>query len=701
MNYRGFQLDPFQEAAITTLRDGGSVLVCAPTGTGKTIIADWMVDEALGRDQRVMYTAPIKALSNQKFRDYRAKFGDEAVGLLTGDLVINRDAPCLVMTTEILRNMLLTGDPIEGLAAVVLDEIHFLDDRERGTVWEEVLIYLPPTVQIVGLSATLSNVEDFAAWLERVRGTPVRVIEEHQRAVPLEFHYFSVDTGLVSPTQYDRLYRKKRARSRNEREEARGGRRDRGGRGRRNHRHKKTGHLPVFHAMREHDLLPYLFFVFSRRDTEILARALAQTLRRSLLDPDQVAESDLMIAEAEVEMGYAIDDELRRMYRRGVAFHHAGLHVGLKALVEQLYEKRLIHVLYCTSTFALGINMPARSVVFDGLKKFDGRAVNPLTTRQFMQKAGRAGRRGMDDVGHVVVRLDLDDWEEAKPHLENYRKGNPEPVRSSFNLSFNSIVNLLDRYDEERVRDILDRSFLAWHLERSASIDQLRADEIQQGSTSRREEKAARKLAQRAERRRSRVWEEYQSKVTFLQTIGYLGEDLTFNAGARVLKHLQIAEIFVTELFLEGILDELDSPNLFGVLAGITNSLPRHARAAFRIEQEEREIARRIGDVRRSFPVEGAEELTGIEVDWDPDVMSLGRRWAQGVSLPEIVAQIHCETDISGDLITGFRRAKDLAAQLKDVYTDPDGGSSAFPERVTQLRRLVADVSRDEVEVVG
>ncbi|MEO0606151.1 MAG: hypothetical protein AAF211_32275, partial [Myxococcota bacterium] len=241
---------------------------------------------------------------------------------------------------------------------------------------------------------------------------------------------------------------------------------------------------------------------------------------------------------------------------------------------------------------------------------------------------------------------------------------------------------------------ILDRSFLAWHLERSAAVDERRAEEIQQAASSRSQEKAARKLAQRAERRRGRVWDEYQSKVTFLQNIGYLGEDLEFNAGARVLKHVQIAEIFVTELFLEGLFEELEPPHFFGILAGITNSLPRHASAAFRIEKEERELARIVGRVRGSFPVVGAEELTGIEVDWDPDVMSLGRRWAQGVELQEIVAQVDCETDISGDLITGFRRAKDLASQLKDVYMD-------VPEKVLQLGRLVSDVSRDEVEVVG
>ena len=683
MEYRGLTLDPFQQKAIEALEAEHSVLVCAPTGTGKTIIADWIVDQALQEGRRVVYTAPIKALSNQKFRDYRRLYGEEAVGLVTGDLVINRDAPCVVMTTEILRNMLLAGEDTRDLRAVVLDEIHFLDDRERGTVWEEVLIYLPSEVQIVGLSATLSNVRDFAEWLAHVRHRPVEVVQETQRAVPLQFHYFSVDTGLANPRAFDRRIRKKGSPPP----------RDRRRRGRRGgHKGRKTGHLDVFHTMRRADLLPYLFFVFSRRDTELLARSLAHHLRSSLLEPDQQSEVELQIASTEIELGHSIDDDLRSMYRQGVAFHHAGLHVGLKALVEGLYEARLLKVLYCTSTFALGINMPARSVVFDGLMKFDGQSVNPLTVRQFMQKAGRAGRRGMDDVGHVVLRMDAAEYDEFKPLLERYQKGAPEPVRSSFNLSFNSIVNLLDQHDPERIREILDRSFLSWHLDRKAQSDAERAASLRGGTQ--RDEKQARKLSARAERARSRVWDVFQSKVTFLQQAGYLDEDLAFNAGARVLRHLQIAEVFVTELVLDGLLEELRGPVLFGVLSGITNSLPRHARPAFSLTRQERELAKSIGRLRNGWSVTEAEALSGLEVDWDPDVMHLGREWAEGRSLPDIVAQIHCDTDISGDLITGFRRAKDLAGQLMDVYSD-------VPERRTMLKQLIKSVSRDEVEVVG
>ncbi len=683
MEYRGLTLDPFQEEAIRALQADHSVLVSAPTGTGKTIIADWIVDEALSSGRQVVYTAPIKALSNQKFRDYRKLYGEDKVGLVTGDLVIRRDAPCLVMTTEILRNILLAREDTGDLLAVVLDEVHFLDDRERGTVWEEVLIYLPPEVQIVGLSATLSNIRDFAAWLEFVRQRPVDVIIETERAVPLCFHHLSVDTGLVDPKTYERRYRRKGAGP--PKKKGRG--RTRGG-----PRRRKTGHLDVFHALRRADLFPYLFFVFSRRDTELLARGLAEHMNRPLIEPDDMAAVEMEIAAAELEMNHPIDADLRRMYRGGVAFHHAGLHVTLKALVERLYESKLLRVLYCTSTFALGINMPARTVVFDALRKYDGTGVNPMTVREFMQMAGRAGRRGMDEVGHVVLRLDFMEYEETKPLLERYRQGAPEPIRSSFNLSFNSIVNLLDQFEIERIRQILDRSFLAWHLDRKAQSTADQAEALRGGD--RKEEKAASKLAAKAEQQRSRVWDVFRAKVTFLQQCGYLEEDLTFNAGARVLRHLQISELFVTELVLDGVLEDLEGTTLFGVLAGITNSLPRHARPAFRPTPAERALARTIGRLRNGWVVTDGETLSGLEVDWDPDVMHLGAMWAEGHSLPEIVAQVHCDTDISGDLITGFRRAKDLAGQLMDVYRD-------VAERRAVLKQLIRQVGRDEVEVVG
>jgi superfamily II RNA helicase len=662
--YRNLPLDRFQAEAIGHLGDGHSVLVAAPTGTGKTLVADWIVEEALRTGKQVIYTAPIKALSNQKFRDYVRLYGESNVGLVTGDLVIRRDAPCRVMTTEILRNMLLAGDRLGDLLAVILDEIHFLDDRERGTVWEEVLIYLPPSVQIVGLSATLSNLRDLAAWMEHVRGRKVAVVEEYRRAVPLTFRFASTDTGLVDLERFEQTWRRKKGkfetappvrgrRGRHDRTERRGGRPV-----------QRTRHVDVFKLLREQDLLPYLYFAFSRKDTEHYARDLARYVKDSLLDADDQARIDERLTVAARDLGPALDRELRELYARGIAFHHAGLHVQLKALVEELYEAKLLRVLYCTSTFALGINMPARSVAFDGLKKFDGQKLSPLTTREFMQMAGRAGRRGLDDTGFVVIRHDLEDFEEAKPWIERFRKGAYEPVRSSFNLSWNSVVNLLAQHDEARIRDILSKSFLSWHLRR--------------------------KSPQQAE---ERAWGEFQRKVNFLVDVGYLSDNHQFNAGAKVLQHLQISEFPVAELFLSGMLEDLDGPTLFGILCGLTNELPRAVNRNYVLRKEDRRIAREIGDVVFSPTVTHAAEITGAPWTWDPDLVPLGRAWAEGRSLQEILLMLQSGTDVSGDLITGFRRAKDLASQLRDVYDQ-------LPDRAAFLQSLIRTVSRDEVEVI-
>ncbi|MBW1877131.1 MAG: DEAD/DEAH box helicase [Deltaproteobacteria bacterium] len=688
MDYRGFALDAFQEAAIRHLKAGSSVLVSAPTGNGKTIIADWIVEEALREGKQVIYTAPVKALSNQKFRDYTRLHGDDNVGLVTGDLVIRPDAPCRVMTTEILRNMLLAGQEFTDLLAVVIDEIHFLDDPERGTVWEEVLIYLPPDVQIVGLSATLSNLDNFAAWLSEVREREVRIVRAEERIVPLTFHYACRELGLCEPRDYHEQWKRKR----------RSLPRDRGQRRRFRGSSRNTRDTHLFRMLLEAALLPYLYFVFSRRDTELFARDLARTLDRTLLRADEQVRLHARLTTARRELGPALDPAVAQMYERGVAFHHAGLHVGLKALVEELYEQKLIKVLYCTSTFALGINMPARAVVFDGINKFDGTRVAPLTTRGFMQKAGRAGRRGMDEVGHVVVRVELEDYAQLRPLLERYQRAEYEPVRSSFSLSWNSIVNLLARMDEDQIREVVEKSFLSWWLARRAGHHIAQASHLENlaaegGKRAHRQRKDAARLRKRATRAGSRVWDEFQVKVAYLRRIAYLDPDNGFNAGARVLQHVQIEELPVTELLLAGVLDELGPTDLFGVLCALTNELGRHVDRNFKLTRNDRRLIRRIEEVCAGPPVLEADALAGTESGWDPDLLPIGRAWAEGRSLQEILRMVSSTTDISGDLITGFRRAKDLAGQLRDVWRQD-------PERVEMVTRLIRSVSRDEVEVV-
>ena len=696
MQYCGFTLDRFQEEAIRHLEAGDSVLVSAPTGTGKTVIADWIVDQALATGKQVVYTAPVKALSNQKYRDYCRLHGEENVGLVTGDLVIRRDAPCLVMTTEILRNMLLGDDAPTHLLAVVLDEIHFLDDWERGTVWEEVLLYLPSAVQVVGLSATLSNLREFAAWLEDVHKAPVTVVTETERAVPLELLYATREGGLQEPDVFAEWH-KRRQRQQQPARDGRSRGRSRRGRPepRRPRRQRSTSHLDVYDLASEADLLPYLYFVFSRKSTESFARGLARKVT-TLLDADETERLDAALHDAAPELGAALDPELRQLYRKGIAFHHAGLHVQLKTLVEGLYEQKLVKVLYCTTTFALGINMPARAAVLDALVKYDGRGVNPLTTREFMQMAGRAGRRGMDKIGHVLVRLDVEGFDEVKASLQRYRANEPEPVRSRFNLSWNSVVNLLDRHDEDHIRQLVERSFLNWHLTQKAkhSIARAKSLEGNQGRGASRRNKEARRLRRRAAHSGKRCWVEFEAKVGYLQAIGYLDEERGFNAGAQVLMHLQIAEIATTELVLSGLLEDLAPADLFGVLCGIGSNFPRSARLNGRPNGQERRRSREIEAVVASDLVVGAAELSHTPVGWSGEMSHLGRLWASGTPLQELLLAIESPTDISGDLITSFRRAKDLAGQLKDVYRSDTA-------KVQELAQIIRTVSRDEVEVVG
>ncbi len=700
--FRGLTLDRFQLDAIGALETGHSVLVCAPTGTGKTVIADWAVDRALSAGREVIYTAPIKALSNQKYRDYGRMFGPERIGLVTGDLVIRRDAPCRVMTTEILRNMLLGGETLDQLDAVVIDEIHFLDDRERGTAWEELLISLPERVQIVGLSATLRNAAQFAAWLGHVRNRHVQVVEETHRAVPLDFAVADVNIGLFPPAEFA----KKMERYAGQLAPAGGRGRDASGRSGRDRgrpdRHGGRGgaartpittHHDVFDMLVDRDHLPYLYFCFSRKNVENFARSLGERLRQGLVPKAQRVELEARLDQfAGSDGGKVLDPALRALYEKGIAFHHAGLHVQLKALVEELYEARLIYVLYCTSTFALGINMPARSAVFDGLRKFDGRMLRPLTTREFMQKAGRAGRRGLDNVGHVVIRTDPQEWSYNERSLQAYLRGEPEPVRSSFALSFNSIVNLLDRAGPDHIREVVEKSFLAFAMQNEAR--RLERDAASLAATGdRRNNKEAERMSRKAEAAEGRVWDDVQRRIQFLEYAGYVGPNAELRAGAKVLRHVQIEEIFVTELILAGVLEEVDTARLFGVLCAVNKEFGRDVRPRIKIRGDDMGIIRAVESVRRSEIVRGSEQITGNEVCWCPEMVPYGRLWAEGRPLSELLDQLDSGADISGDLVGAFRRAKDLVGQLVDVWAEDK-------ERVAALKALLRAVSRDEVLVV-
>lgn len=752
MEYRGLKLDGFQRQAIEAIESGHSVLVAAPTGTGKTLIADYLIEHVLEEGGEVIYTAPVKALSNQKYRQYCALFGREKVGLVTGDLVINRDAPVRIMTTEILRNMLLEGHRVEEgtrpagevaggeargekaldvelfspsdvalpdlkkLKAVIIDEIHFLDDPERGTVWEELLIYLPSEVRILGLSATLSNLEEFAHWLTQIRQAEVKVVLETERTVPLQIRLANTESGPCEVGAFEKAFarwKKEQKKAREAGDEGKGRRRSRGGRrrksrgGRRGGRGRRddyasgtkpTTHLDMMEMLGRGDF-PVLYFIYSRKMVEIFAAKLAHSrVGRQLSDGQNTRRIDERLERFEADHPEVLTRKLRGMYRQGIAFHHAGLHVALKALVEELYEARLLKVLYCTSTFALGINMPARTVMFDSLTRYNGTEFVPLTIREFMQMAGRAGRRGIDPVGNVLIRQDFGGYGEVRGLLKRLLSGESEPVRSAFNLSFHSVVNLVDRFDEESIRYMLEQSFKAYQDGRSATalrtkIEDLEGEEGQESFTRRKRRDLAGLRRELVTVERPRLWEAFARKVAFLKTHGYLGADNELYTPAKILRHIKIEELFVTELILNGVLEALSPAQLFGVMCGLVQTLPRTAKVHAPDDDRWWGIFEAINEVYESDVVADGDELVGQESVFTPELMPLGERWAKGESLSALLMDIRNPTDMSGDLVGAFRRAKDLVSQVRQVHREDE-------DRWRELSELLRAVTRDEVEVL-
>jgi ATP-dependent RNA helicase HelY len=493
----GFDLDDFQREACQALERGSGVLVCAPTGAGKTVVGEFAVHLALragtapgadapgpaggaseagaaGPVRKCFYTTPIKALSNQKYHDLVARHGVDQVGLLTGDNAINGEAPVVVMTTEVLRNMLYAGSAtLEGLAYVVMDEVHYLADRLRGGVWEEVIIHLPPSVTLVSLSATVSNAEEFADWLVTVRGETEVVVSEH-RPVPLWQHM------LVGRRMFDLFHDADAARKHDvhpellrytrdtlRRLELGEGRTAGAGWGRRGPRWRGPLRADVVERLDREGLLPAILFIFSRAGCDAavqqcLAAGLRLTTPEERAEIRRVVESRITIPGEDLSvLGYW---EWLDGLERGLAAHHAGMLPAFKEVVEELFVHGLVKAVFATETLSLGINMPARCVVLERLVKFNGEAHVDLTPGEYTQLTGRAGRRGIDVEGHAVVV-----WSpEVDPrHVAGLASARTYPLRSSFRPSYNMAVNLVGSVGAEPARRLLESSFAQFQADRS------------------------------------------------------------------------------------------------------------------------------------------------------------------------------------------------------------------------------------------
>ena len=460
-----FEFDPFQITACHAVEDGKGVLVAAPTGAGKTVVGEFAAFFALQAGKKCFYTTPIKALSNQKYAEFVAKFGEDRVGLLTGDTSINGEADILVMTTEVLRNMLYAGsNTLTNLGCVVMDEVHYLADKFRGAVWEEVLIHLMESVQVISLSATVSNAEEFGEWLGEVRGD-TEVIVSEIRPIPL-FQHVLIGNRLMD--LFDQPGKINPEILQREREAIRRSSLGRNRRGRYDEPSDRMSRADIIEKLQRENLLPAITFIFSRVGCDAAVKQCLHAGLR-LTSPEErteIRQTALRytqnIAEEDLEvLGF---QEWLTALERGIAAHHAGLLPSFKGAVEDLFQRGLVKAVFATETLALGINMPARTVVLEKLIKFNGEAHVPITPGEYTQLTGRAGRRGIDIEGNAVIQWSPTVDSASAAGLASTRT---YPLRSSFSPTYNMAINLISRFGRETARRSLESSFAQFQADRA------------------------------------------------------------------------------------------------------------------------------------------------------------------------------------------------------------------------------------------
>jgi superfamily II RNA helicase len=615
--------DRFQEEAIGHINNGHSVIVSAPTGAGKTAIAEHVIESALKNGGCVIYTAPIKALSNQKFRDFQGQYKD-SIGILTGDVSLNADAPILIMTTEIFRNKVL--DEPEGLKKyswIIFDEVHYIDNPERGTVWEESLIFLPQHMNILCLSATIPNIEEFARWIESIHKKDVKVVIEHSRPVPLHF-YFQCQNQVIDDMRKLNRFRQQ---------------------------YKPNKTAGIIRYIRDNDGLPCIYFVFGRKRAEYLASELYNYNFLDKIEQAQVLELYDSLCERFDLKNEKRAVEMIPLVERGIAFHHAGMLPTLKEVIERLFTSRLLKVIFTTETFALGINMPSRSVVFDELKKFYGGYIRTLKTRDFYQMAGRAGRRGIDKEGFVYSRVNLHRirFDEVKRIIY----GNPEDVRSQFNASYATMLNLFEKYKDE-LYNIYPLSFHYYQAKKHQQKNAVRLME---------------------------------SKLKLLKELSYIeGTGLTDKG--RFAKAVYGYELLLAELYAEGVFEWLDEAGL-GVMAVAAVFEPRkNQHFPPGLSKSCQEIRSKCEHVHER--IRHKESRNGIYPISKAPHFNLAKAmeaWMHGVKFDKVL-QI-TDTD-EGEVIRYFRMASQILREIKDAPISP-----VLEERINKAIRLI---SRDVVD---
>ena len=699
MNYRqgfidaqGFGLDRFQLDAIDAFDSGVNVLVSAPTGSGKTLIANYAIGEVLERGERSFYTTPLKALSNQKYYELCALFGEDRVGLLTGDTSINRDAAVVVMTTEVLRNMLLTDSgQLRTLGLVVMDEVHYLQDPFRGGVWEEVLILTPPAVRFVALSATIGNAGFVGEWFNEVRGDTA-VILETNRPITLHQHVAVVKRGQDLPDIVDLLDGERLSEpARKIDNTMKATRRFRPGpkwHGPKSsappspYRPPKRSELLL--ALQRDNLLPVIVFIFSRAACDDAVR---QCRRDGLLftTPEQRARIEAICNDRLVDFHdedlLALDyGEFLDCLRRGLAAHHAGMVPAFREIVERCFHENLLSAVFATETLALGVNMPARSVALERFAKYSDAGKRVLTSGEYAQMTGRAGRRGLDDEGHAIVCFAP---ELALHDIGRVAIATPSELHSSFRPTYNFTANLMNHFEYETAIEVVQQSYA-------------------QFETNRRPAGSKRSLA-----------DLMQARHRVLEELGY-ADGWKLTSDGQLLRSLyHECDLLIAECLQLGIFDDLEPAQLAGLLSSFVFEAKRSARSSKAPQtpvKKKKNLHDRLGPERRMNLNDRMSEISVIsarlrEVEArhkvhhakEPDgkFIPVIAAWARGASLSTVLdlADVEVGTTSPGDFVRNAKQVADLCEQVGRLSTLPSVASAALDARDAVLRSVVAGAS--------
>lgn len=741
MIYKGKKLDGFQMEAIDCVNRYENVIVSAPTGTGKTMIADYCIEKCLSEGYRVVYTAPIKALSNQKYREFSAILGSKNVGVLTGDTVINKNAPFLIMTTEIYRNILYADiDLANDIKCIIFDEIHYISDEDRGTVWEEAILMKPKNTFLVGLSATIPNISDLAGWIEKVKGEKVNIVYHDKRAVPLAHNMYCC--GEIIPIdKIDSL---------------------------KVYADKKNDEYDYLHLLDKFDNsdVPILYFSFNRRGC--YSKAIEYAKNKRLKDEDTIymirsIANNILKQYDRDEYSIANYRTYLNLFYKGIGVHHAGVLPVIKLMVEELFEKRLLDVVFCTETFAIGINFPVKTVCIDGYRKFDGHDFRNLFNNEYFQIGGRAGRRGIDEYGTVItvikpsdVRfLDYPVWNEKDVEL----------LHSNFKISYNNTIHMFadEKKDIER---ILKDNFALYLMNKQRRVfnkfkEQFFSDiarikesccmemgknlcpihnsnvlkqmehSIQSEKSKKERDKKKRELkafkyrkikncageqkqhcreqykqynllvdAYLEEKKRYKEYcikypedyfcIQYENKKKLLDIMGYirLETNETLVRG-ETMKGIYIQELLVCELIYSDFFDKYDEEVICGIIAGIDFDGVKIVEEQVLKENMMEAYLDVMHHVNKLSELE-KNILNAIYVKYDITPCNIAYKIASGCSIVEIIEEIKIS---DGDVVSIARRTLAILTEIKDAVADR-------PYLVKKLKSCISKIDRDEYKAL-